>query len=100
MSRLFFREAIARAIAEEMDRDPRVILLGQDIAAHGGSYAETRGLFERRVSHEADRPTYSGPPSQEFMHRSIRARRIAANATDRTIPRGFPDMNSSTTFVL
>ena len=47
MSRLFFREAIARAIAEEMARDPRVILLGQDIAAHGGSYAETRGLFER-----------------------------------------------------
>jgi pyruvate/2-oxoglutarate/acetoin dehydrogenase E1 component len=47
MPRLFFREAIARAIAEEMDRDARVILLGQDIAAHGGSYAETRGLFER-----------------------------------------------------
>jgi pyruvate dehydrogenase E1 component beta subunit len=34
-------------MAEEMERDPRVILLGQDIAAHGGSYAETRGLFER-----------------------------------------------------
>jgi acetoin:2,6-dichlorophenolindophenol oxidoreductase subunit beta len=47
MSRLFFREAIARAIAEEMERDPTVILMGQDIAAHGGSYAETRGLFER-----------------------------------------------------
>ena len=47
MSKLFFREAIARAIAEEMDRDPTIILMGQDIAAHGGSYAETRGLFER-----------------------------------------------------
>jgi len=47
MSRLFFREAIARAIAEEMARDERVILMGQDIGAHGGSYAETRGLFER-----------------------------------------------------
>ena len=47
MSKLFFREAIARAIAEEMDRDPRVILLGQDIAEHGGSYAETRGLYQR-----------------------------------------------------
>jgi pyruvate dehydrogenase E1 component beta subunit len=34
-------------MTEEMERDPRVILLGQDIAAHGGSYAETRGLFER-----------------------------------------------------
>jgi pyruvate/2-oxoglutarate/acetoin dehydrogenase E1 component len=47
MPRLFFREAIVRAIGEEMERDPRVILMGQDIAAHGGSYAETRGLFER-----------------------------------------------------
>lgn len=47
MSRLFFREALARAMAEEMERDPRVILMGQDIAAHGGSYLETRGLFER-----------------------------------------------------
>jgi pyruvate dehydrogenase E1 component beta subunit len=47
MSRLFFREALCRAMAEEMERDPRVILMGQDIAAHGGSYAETRGLFQR-----------------------------------------------------
>ena len=47
MPKLFFREALARAMAEEMEREPRVILLGQDIAAHGGSYAETRGLFER-----------------------------------------------------
>jgi pyruvate/2-oxoglutarate/acetoin dehydrogenase E1 component len=47
MPKLFFREAIARALAEEMQRDPRVILLGQDIAEHGGSYAETRGLFAR-----------------------------------------------------
>jgi pyruvate/2-oxoglutarate/acetoin dehydrogenase E1 component len=47
MSRLFFREALARAMAEEMERDPRVILLGQDIAEHGGSYGETKGLLER-----------------------------------------------------
>jgi hypothetical protein len=47
MSKVFFREALARAIAEEMEREPRLFLLGQDIAEHGGSYAETRGLFER-----------------------------------------------------
>jgi pyruvate/2-oxoglutarate/acetoin dehydrogenase E1 component len=47
MSRLFFREALALAMAEEMERDARVILLGQDIAEHGGSYGETRGLVER-----------------------------------------------------
>lgn len=47
MPRLFFREAIARAIGEEMQRDPTIVLMGQDIAEHGGSYAETRGLFDR-----------------------------------------------------
>ncbi|MBS2023943.1 MAG: hypothetical protein JST92_16180, partial [Deltaproteobacteria bacterium] len=47
LPRLFFREALARALAEELDRDPRIILMGQDIGAHGGSYGETRGLFAR-----------------------------------------------------
>lgn len=47
MTKVFFREAIARAITEEMERDPKVILMGQDIAEHGGSYAETRGLYAR-----------------------------------------------------
>jgi pyruvate dehydrogenase E1 component beta subunit len=47
MPKVFFREALTRAIAEEMTREPRLFLLGQDIAEHGGSYAETRGLLER-----------------------------------------------------
>lgn len=45
--KVFFREAIARALREELERDERVFLLGQDIAEFGGSYKETAGLFER-----------------------------------------------------
>jgi pyruvate dehydrogenase E1 component beta subunit len=45
--KVFFREAVCRALAEEMERDPRVILLGQDIGDFGGSYQETRGLWAR-----------------------------------------------------
>ncbi len=45
--RLFFREAIARALAEEMTRDDRVIVLGQDVGAFGGAYKETLGLWAR-----------------------------------------------------
>lgn len=45
--KLFFREAIARALSEELERDERVLLLGQDIGTFGGSYKETAGLFER-----------------------------------------------------
>ena len=45
--KVFFNEAIARALAEEMDRDPRVFLLGQDVAEFGGPYKETVGLLDR-----------------------------------------------------
>lgn len=45
--KLFFREAIARAMTEEMSRNPKVILLGQDVGAFGGSYKEFVGLLAR-----------------------------------------------------
>lgn len=46
-ARIFFREAIARALAEEMARDPRLLVLGQDVGAFGGSYKEFTGLHAR-----------------------------------------------------
>jgi pyruvate/2-oxoglutarate/acetoin dehydrogenase E1 component len=45
--KLFFREAIARALREEMLRDESVIVLGQDVGRFGGSYKEFVGLFEQ-----------------------------------------------------
>src|SRR5580693_4862339 len=45
--KLFFREAIARALAEAMDQDPSIVVLGQDVGAFGGSYKEFAGLYER-----------------------------------------------------
>jgi pyruvate/2-oxoglutarate/acetoin dehydrogenase E1 component len=45
--KVFFREAIVRALDEEMQSDERVVLLGQDIGAFGGSYKETLGIFSR-----------------------------------------------------
>jgi pyruvate/2-oxoglutarate/acetoin dehydrogenase E1 component len=46
-TKLFFNEAIGRALREEMDRDGRVLVLGQDVAEFGGPYKETAGLLER-----------------------------------------------------
>ena len=46
-ARVFFREAIARALAEEMEREPQLVLLGQDIGAFGGAYREFDGLHAR-----------------------------------------------------
>jgi pyruvate/2-oxoglutarate/acetoin dehydrogenase E1 component len=46
-TKLFFREAIARAVREEMVADARVIVLGQDVGAFGGSYKEFLGLYDQ-----------------------------------------------------
>ncbi len=43
---LTFIEIIRRALDEEMQRDPRVHLLGEDVAA-GGAFGITRGLAEK-----------------------------------------------------
>ncbi|HEX5417526.1 MAG TPA: alpha-ketoacid dehydrogenase subunit beta [Chloroflexota bacterium] len=41
-----YREALKEALREEMLRDDRIFLLGQDIAGFGGAYKVTEGLFE------------------------------------------------------
>ncbi len=40
-------QALRAALVEEMERDPAVLLLGEDIAVFGGSYRVTEGLLER-----------------------------------------------------
>ena len=42
-----FLEAIGEALWEEMERDERVFLLGEDIGAYGGAFKVTRGFLER-----------------------------------------------------
>jgi pyruvate/2-oxoglutarate/acetoin dehydrogenase E1 component len=47
MSELEFRAAIRDAIAEELERDERVVFFGEDVAAPGGVFMATPGLHER-----------------------------------------------------
>ena len=47
MAELTYREAVARGIAQEMARDPDVVFLGEDVAAAGGVFKATVGLFEQ-----------------------------------------------------
>ncbi len=44
--RITYAEAVRQALREEMIRDPRVFLMGEDIGAYGGSFKATKGLFE------------------------------------------------------
>jgi 2-oxoisovalerate dehydrogenase E1 component len=44
---LSFAEAIKEAIGQEMERDARVFVLGEDVGKIGGIFAATRGLIEK-----------------------------------------------------
>ena len=47
MNRLTFLEAINKAVDEEMQRDPTVFILGEDVRAMGAPLGEFKGLFDR-----------------------------------------------------
>ena len=53
MTEITYLEAIRQALFEEMERDPNVFMLGEDIGAYGGAFKVTDGLLakfgERRV---------------------------------------------------
>lgn len=40
-------DALRQAIIDEMDKDPNILLIGEDIGVLGGAYGVTRGLMER-----------------------------------------------------
>ena len=47
MAVLTHLEAIRQGLWEEMERDPSVFLLGEDIGAYGGAFKVTGGLLEK-----------------------------------------------------
>ena len=47
MAEIMYWEAIRRAHDEEMERDPLVICMGEDIGVAGGTYKATQGLYEK-----------------------------------------------------
>lgn len=47
MAVLSYIEAVNQAIREEMERDPRVFVLGEDVGRKGGVFKATQGLYER-----------------------------------------------------
>jgi pyruvate dehydrogenase E1 component beta subunit len=46
MARLTMREAISQALWEEMERDPKVFILGEEVGVWGGTYAVTKGFYD------------------------------------------------------
>jgi len=46
MREITYRDAIREAIAEEMKRDDRVFIAGEEVGLYGGAYATTRNLLK------------------------------------------------------
>ncbi|HJR93572.1 MAG TPA: alpha-ketoacid dehydrogenase subunit beta [Acidimicrobiia bacterium] len=46
MAELSYRDAVAHGIAQEMRRDPALVMLGEDIAGAGGVFKTTVGLLD------------------------------------------------------
>lgn len=46
MAQMMYRDALRTALAEEMRRDSRVFVIGEEVGRYGGAYAVTKGLFE------------------------------------------------------
>ncbi|OHD16001.1 MAG: pyruvate dehydrogenase [Spirochaetes bacterium GWD1_61_31] len=47
MAQISYREALNRAMVEEMKRDDSVVLMGEEVAEYDGAYKVTRGLLEK-----------------------------------------------------
>ena len=47
LTSLTVREALKSAMEEEMDRDPKVFLIGEEVAQYHGAYKVSRGLYEK-----------------------------------------------------
>jgi pyruvate dehydrogenase E1 component beta subunit len=47
MAELQFREAIKHAIDEEMERDEKVFIMGEEVAEYNGAYKTTEGLLDK-----------------------------------------------------
>jgi pyruvate dehydrogenase E1 component beta subunit len=46
MARITMREAISQALWEEMELDPKVFILGEEVGVWGGTYAVTKGFYD------------------------------------------------------
>lgn len=58
-----YAKAIREALAEELENDPTVFIMGQDVGAYGGAFGVTKGLQERF----GKRRVFDTPISENFL---------------------------------
>ena len=51
-----FRDAIRKALSDEMALDPKVVLFGEDVGVYGGCFKGTGGLYKKHPNQVIDTP--------------------------------------------
>ena len=81
MAELRYREALGAALREELRRDERVMLMGEDIGVFGGAFKVTAGLLEEF----GERRVRDTPISENTIVRS-EERRVGKECRSRWSP--------------
>ena len=76
MALIAYREALNQAMSEEMERDDRVYLMGEEVAEYDGAYKVSQGMLARFGS----RRVIDSPISEEGSAGSASAPRWSASA--------------------
>ncbi|HRF60570.1 MAG TPA: alpha-ketoacid dehydrogenase subunit beta [Fimbriimonadaceae bacterium] len=74
-----YREALRAAIVQEMDRDPDVFLMGEDIGKYKGTFRVTDGLFEK---YAVDKKDWLVPPFNKNLQDGIGRRVVDTPITE------------------
>ncbi len=81
MSVMRYREAVRTAMIEEMDRDPNVYLIGEEVGHYQGAYKVSEGMLERFGERARDRHAHH----RERLHRRLHRRRDGRASAHRRV---------------
>jgi pyruvate dehydrogenase E1 component beta subunit len=84
MHEVTYREAVREALAEEMERDPLVFMLGENLVGRGGVYEVTKGLLKTSIRDD--------DPVIFLEHRMLYAMKGEIPDGDYTLPLGMADI--------
>ena len=77
-----YLEAIGAAMMSEMEADPDVFLIGEDVGQFGGAFKVTKGFLEKF----GPRRVVDTPIAETGIHRTGRGRGARRPAPDRRVP--------------
>ena len=74
MRQIAFREALREAMSEEMRKDDKVFLMGEEVAEYNGAYKVSQGMLAEFGPHACDacltESRFKGPPKEgSAIHR-------------------------------